>query len=242
MIFIFLCVVFVIYVILFFNRVSTYFLSRGKVHECIETNHEFYVRFSDADLSARRVKTIEEYLEKIKPGMSCFSLFEKLKILYCIYRADERIRQIHFDWYDGEKASRIPWKIGCVQGKMYEDGLPHTIRDTIILSRELVNEYTTDQLTNTLIHENVHLYQKRFPEDTRKYLAQHNFSVYKKREPEDLVRSNPDIDDYIYQDKTTIYKAEYKTPNPSFIEDTKKQDEHTEHPFEQMALKIEYMK
>ena len=242
MIFIFLCVVFVIYVILFFNRVSTYFLSRGKVHECIETNHEFYVRLSDAYLSARRVKTIEEYLEKIKPGMSCFSLFEKLKILYCIYRADERIRQIHFDWYDGEKASRIPWKIGCVQGKMYEDGLPHTIRDTIILSRELVNEYTTDQLTNTLIHENVHLYQKRFPEDTRKYLAQHNFSVYKKREPEDLVRSNPDIDDYIYQDKTTIYKAEYKTPNPSFIEDTKKQDEHTEHPFEQMALKIEYMK
>lgn len=242
MIFIFLCVVFTIYVILFFNRVSTYFLSRSKVQECIENNHDFYVRFSDADLSARRVKTIEEYLDKIKPGMSCFSLSEKLKILYCIYRADGRIRQIHFNWYDGEKASRIQWKIGCVQGKSYEDGLPHTIRDTIILSRELVNEYTIDQLTNTLIHENVHLYQKRYPEDARRYLSEYNFSVYKKREPEDLVRSNPDIDDYIYQDKTTIYKAEYKTPNPSFIEDTKKQDESTEHPFEQMALKIEYMK
>ena len=233
---------FMIYVILFFSRVSVCFLSRAKVHECIDTNHEFYVRLTESDLSARRVKTIEEYMAKIKPVMSCFSLTEKLKILYCIHLADYRIRQIHFDWYDGEKACRIPWKIGCVKGKIYEDGMPHTIRDTIILSRELVNEYTTEQLTNTLIHENVHLYQKRYPQDTRKYLSQYNFSVYKKREPEDLVRSNPDIDDYIYQDKTTIYKAEYKTPNPSFIEDTKKQDQNAEHPFEKMALKIENMK
>ena len=85
MIFIFICAMFMIYVILFFSRVSVFFLSRAKVHECIETNHEFYVRFSDADFSARRVKTIEEYLAKIKPTMSCFSLSEKLKILYCIH-------------------------------------------------------------------------------------------------------------------------------------------------------------
>uniref|UniRef100_A0A6C0KI17 SprT-like domain-containing protein n=1 Tax=viral metagenome TaxID=1070528 RepID=A0A6C0KI17_9ZZZZ len=239
MIIIFLCFVIAGYIALFFSRVSICFLSRNKLKECIDTNHEFYIRFSDADLCARHVKTVEEYLDKIKPTISSFTISEKLKILYCISCADYRMRQIHLDWYDGKKASAIQWKIGCIDGHEYEDGMPHTIRDTIILYRDIIDKYTVEELTKTLIHENVHLYQKRFPEQTRLYLKLLNFSVHKKIDETDNVRANPDIDDYIYKDNTIIYMAEYKTTTPSFIEDTKKQDESTEHPFEKMAIDIE---
>ena len=233
-----MCFLFFIYILLFFNRVSICFLSRSKIKECIDSNQEFYIRFSDADLHARHVKTIEEYIDKIKPCMSSFTLPEKFKLLYCIFLADNHIRQIHLDWYNGEKASRIPWKIGCVQGRYYEDGLPHTIRDTIILTRDIVKNYTIEELKNTLIHEHVHLYQKRYQEDVRLYLKRNQFRVYKKVEDSDYIRVNPDTDDKIYQDDKKIYKAEYKSTTPSFIEDTKKEYEY-EHPFEKMAIDIE---
>jgi hypothetical protein len=237
MIILFLCFLLFIAVMIFFNRVTICFLSRSKVKECIESNHEFYVRFSDADFSARGVKSLEEYLYKIKPAMSSFTIFEKFKLLYCIYKADQRISQMDYAWYDGEKASRIPWKIGCVNGVLYEDGMPHTIRDTIILYHADVM-LPIDELTNTLIHEHVHLYQKRYPEDVRRYLSTKGFTVYKKVEDHDYIRINPDTDDQIYRDKDRIYKAEYKTPTPSFIEDLKKNDQTAEHPFEKMAIDL----
>lgn len=236
----FLLILILIYVILFFNRVSICFLSRDKIKECIDTNHEFYIRFSDSDFNARHIQTIDDYIHKINPCMSSFTLFEKLKILYCIICANYRIRQIRLDWYDGEKASLIPWKIGCVSGLEYEDGMPHTIRDVIVLYRDIIHSYTIKELTNTLIHENVHLYQKRYPQDTRLYLDLHKFSIHKKKEDTDNIRVNPDTDDNIYKDdKNNIYKAEYKSSHPSFIEDTMKKDEYTEHPFEKMAIDIE---
>lgn len=239
----FVMCLFFVCIMLFLNRISICFLSRAKTRECIEMNHEFYIRFSESDLHARRVKTLEEYMDKVKPCVSSFTLPEKFKLLYCIYLADYHIRQVHLDYYDGEKASLLPWKIGCVDGKDYEDGLPHTIRDTIILDRDVVQNYTIDELTHTLVHENVHLYQKRYPEEVRRYLRQNQFTVYKKVEEEDLVRVNPDTDDHIYQDhKHNLYKAEYSTAFPFFIEDTKKKDEYTEHPFEKMAIDIEKIK
>ena len=235
-IFLFLLVLVIIFLILFFNRVSICFSSPREIYNYIETNHDFYKRFSEADFKARNIETIEEYLDKIKPEISCFTFFEKLKILYCIYCADDRIRQIHFNWYQGEKASKIPWKIGCLDGKTYEEGLPHTIKDMIILYRHDVNN-SIEELTNLLIHENVHLYQKKYPDDTLLYLSQNGVSFYKKIKESDSA-ANPDTDNNIYEDHSKIYKSEYKSSSPSSINDIKN-NIHEEHPLEKMAYDIQ---
>lgn len=241
MILIFLLLGIVIFLILFFNRVSICFASPREIYNYIETNHDFYKRFSQADFKARNIKTIEEYLDKIQPEISSFTFFEKLKMLYCIYCADNRIRNIHLNWYQGEKASNIPWKIGCVDGKTYEEGFPHTIKDIIILSRDDVNLSTTEELIKLLIHENVHLYQKKYPQDTARYLSENGFSFYKKIGESDNSAANPDLDDNIYQDHRQKYKPEYNSTTPSSINDIKN-NIHEEHPFEKMAYDIQNLK
>ena len=237
-IFLFILVLVIIFLIWFFNRFSIYFLSRSKAQEYIETNVDFYKRFSEADFKARNIKTIEEYLDKIEPEISSFTLFEKIKLLYCIYCADYRIRNIHFNWYQGKKASKIPWKIACLDGKTYEEGLPHTIKDIIIMFRHDVNSYPTEELIKLLMHENVHLYQKKYPDDIQHYLSENNFSFYKKVEDSDNSRSNPDIDNHIYRNNTTIYRGEYNSSIPSSILDIRNSAEK-EHPFEEMAYIIQ---
>ena len=232
-------IIFIIFLILFFNRVSICFSSPSEIYKYIETNDDFYKRFSQADFKARNIETIEEYLDKITPEISSFTFFEKLKILYCIYCADYRIRKIHFNWYQGEKAANIPWKIGCLDGETYEEGLPHTIKDMIIIYRHDVNT-STEELTDLLIHENVHLYQKRYPQDILFYLSENGVSFCKKIESDNSA-ANPDLDNNIYQDDKNIYKAEYNSTNPSSINDIKN-NIHEEHPFEKMAYYIQNLK
>lgn len=236
-IFLFILVLVIIFLILFFNRVSICFSSPRELYNYIETNHDFYKTFSSADFKARNIETIEEYLGKIQPEISCFTWLEKIKILYCIYCADYRIRKIHFNWYRGKKAANIPWKIGCVDGKTYEQGLPHTIKDMIIIYRHDVHK-STEELIKTLIHENVHLYQKRYPEDTLCYLSENGFSFYKKKDSDNSC-ANPDTDHNIYQDDTKKYKLEYNSSSPSSISDVTHNRDGGEHPFEKMAYTIQ---
>jgi hypothetical protein len=54
----------------------------------------------------------------------------------------------------------IKWKIGLVDGNLYESGLPHTRFDLIIIPLKLLNRiFGMNQLINTLIHEKIHVYQ-----------------------------------------------------------------------------------
>lgn len=233
---------FLLFLLLLFLRIkinNITFLTKSELYHLIVSNHSFYQRFQPHDYHARKITSIDEYMTQIKPEMCEFSIAEKLYLARCTKRADQRLRHIFLTGFDGEKASRIKWKLGCLNGRRYEEGLPHTIDDTIIIERSIVNKYPMKDLVDTLIHEKVHLYQKKYKDDVLHYLSTH-FKPIDKRTADKKLRVNPDTDDIIYQEINTnlFYQLPYKTDKPMGINDGLS-NFSIEHPLEKMAIDIE---
>lgn len=207
-----------------------------------EDNDDYYKSFYKTDFKVRNIKNINEYIQLIQKSTTDFSNEEKIKLNKCIKDINIILSNIRdLEWFDGNKAIDIPWKIGCIKGKLYENGLPHTRDDIIILSTDHIREYSEKKLTKTLLHEKVHIYQKIYKNDIDKYLKNNNFMRVKKRDANDNIRANPDLDNWIYKDNKYLYKAEY-IDNPLTVEDIIYKpinNQSYEHPFERMAIDIE---
>lgn len=232
----------IIVTILVITKNNVTFISQMDTDTLLQTNHGFYERFYEHDLHARNVLSVNEYLKKIKDSPSFFSLYEKLKLLICIFIANYRLSCIDEKWFDGKKAAYdLVWKIGCVKGFLYEDALPHTVGDVIILSHSLLCDSSYSDLVGTLMHEKTHVYQKVYGYEM--YLSTYGFTKLRKIENKDIIRVNPDTDNYLYtkKDKDIItYALKYKSKTPSSITDTTDENKH-EHPLEEMAYTIENM-
>tara|TARA_Y100000389_G_scaffold204789_1_gene259681 strand:- start:8374 stop:8991 length:618 start_codon:yes stop_codon:yes gene_type:complete len=197
------------------------------------------------DFRARNVKSIEEYKVKIKSSFCNFSYLQKWNIIMKIISIHTKLI-IHYlknKYQKQNQNQNLPiikflntkWKIGCFQGKGYENGYPHTRGDTIFLPK---NQYISK---NLLVHEKVHILQKKFPQLTDNYIKDNNFvrssNTYSSK------RANPDIDQYTYynKDNKIEYSAKYKNQNPKNIGDVHyayDSSQRYEHPFEQMAIDI----
>jgi hypothetical protein len=190
----------------------------------------------------RNVNNIEGYIRNIEKSVDDFTDKEKIKIEECIYQANLKLSKIKLNWFNGDKSLKIQWIIGCIKGKMYENGLPHTRGNIIILNKENINKYNNKRLTELLIHEKIHIYQKYYHNDVLKYLKEYNFIKLKEREEKDSIRANPDLDNWIYQDNNNnVYKAIYNNDGKT-IEDITYypvNNQSYEHPFEKMAIYIE---
>ena len=225
------------------NNNNIYFIKKDTLYNILKSDKDnFYKTFYHLDFKTRNINNINEYINYIKISVYDPNKEEKDKIKKCITNANSRLEKLNFNWFDGNKAKELPWNIGCIKGKLYENGLPHTRETIIILSKKDINEYTESKLTNTLIHEKVHIYQKIYKNDVEKYLNEYNFSIVKKRDEYDNIRSNPDLNNIIYKDNNNnIYKAIYQN-NPKSIEDivySPINNQSYEHPFEKMAIFIE---
>ena len=140
--------------------------------------------------------------------------------------------------FDYSKFNKIPWKFGIINGKLYENGLPHTRGDVIILSKRIIRG-NYKWLIELLIHEKTHVFQKLYPDYASNYIKQNNF--VKVGHNKGIVRANPDTDDYTYADMSgNELKAIYKE-NAKRIKDVIIQDQYYEHPFERMAIDFEKM-
>jgi hypothetical protein len=212
------------------------FLSSNETYNLLKSNTEFYDTFYENDFKVRNISNINEYIEKIKHAVTDFTDEEKDILTECAKIADERIKKLSFNYFDGIKAAKLEWKFGMTQGNTYEGGLPHTVKDTIMLNR--VSNINKEHIVTTLMHEKVHIYQKAYPSDYMKYLQYNNFTVVKKREMSDNIRANPDIDQNVYMKDNIIYKMVYND-NPKSIMDTKdNKSQRYEHPCETMAISL----
>ena len=200
----------------------------------------YYKTFNSLDFKARNINNIEEYIKNIEKSLYYPTKDEQEKVKRSIIEANSRLEKINSSWFIGNKAKELLWNIGYFNGDLYENGLPHT-RGNIIMLPEKVNKYTEDELTNTLIHEKVHIYQKVYKNDVQKYLNEYNFKKVKKRDKYDNTRSNSDSDNIIYEDNNrNIYKAIYNN-NPKNYSDVTYfpiNNPLYEHPFEKMAYLI----
>jgi hypothetical protein len=234
------------YAITYFTRPSVIFLTKNELLRVLKSDNDgYYSTFTSKDLQVRNVSSVEEYVNvNVEESVDEFSDYEKNMIRQCIYRITPKINEIQYGYFNGKKCNSIPWKIGCVKGKSYEAGLPHTRKDIIILPKELLQNLGEDKLSRVLFHEKIHVYQKVYPKDAEIYVNQNGFyKTHKKNgNQENNYRANPDVDDWIYYDKSTgrnggaIYNE-----NATFITDVRFAGgkDSTEHPFEQMAYRLE---
>lgn len=213
------------------------FLSKNKVCKLLKSNIQYYRSFTELDKKARKIDSVEDYLSIISKDCCNFNQKQKIKLIRCCEEADELLRDFSITGFDGKKASRIKWKIGCLKGNRYEEGFPHTVKDTIILFNHIL-KLSYKNLVRLLIHEKVHVYQRKYKRDIEEYLYTNGFVHIYDRTDNNKIRANPDIDDRVFYCTKTRkrYEMEYRTMNPKSIDDTKSRNEH---PFEEMAYKIE---
>jgi hypothetical protein len=154
-------------------------------------------------------------------------------------------------YFDARKAKAIPWKFMLVDD-VYEEGLPHTRDEYIFLSPEVL-KYGYSDLVETLIHEKIHLYQRKYQREktyldydkTEVFLTDYMLSkmnyVRVKRRTESAcdIRANPDLDEWIYRDPKESREMIlcYKSSQPSGITDVIG-DPKDEHPFERIAYEF----
>jgi len=205
---------------------SILFLSKDETKNFILKDEDNYIKnLSVYDLKARKVKTNDEYLFKASNSSLEFSKEQKEKIIKCYNEANRFFKN----------------NINCVFALVsdnYEEGFPHTRANIIFLSPLILN-YIDTELTKTIIHENIHIYQRYNKSEIEKYLKDNNFKISRLRRSVGLIRANPDLDEFIYMNKEgKEMMATYKNENPSGIGDIAPISLLNEHPFEYMAYTV----
>lgn len=200
----------------------------------------YYDTFTRFDLRARHVASVADYIDRIPEAIVDASAGLRARIRKAVPIVDARLARIRRVSFNGQKAADLPWHIGFMKenkDKLYEDGLPHTRIDLIMLPTRLAKA-SDNELIDTLFHEKVHIYQKAYPRDLERWLAHNGFERVRRRTKGSRIRANPDIDGWVYRDANRVYKCLYSSETPHHIEDVKEGGLDFEHPFEAAAVAL----
>jgi hypothetical protein len=208
-----------------FEMPNIIFKSKEDIQLFIINDKDEYIKnMTIYDLRARKVKTREEYINIIVTNVLDFNEFQMNKLKRCSIKASE--------YFNNGKE----WKFALISSA-YEEGFPHTREDIIFLSPSILN-LDDNMLIKTLIHESIHIYQRYNKREIDEYMIKNGFEKIRKKNKGELIRSNPDLDEFIYKDKNGIeMKALYNSENPNGIGDIKI-SHNMEHPYEYMAYEI----
>jgi hypothetical protein len=232
----------------YFSNNDIIFYKKNNLFNKLKKDEDNYFKsFFETDFKVRNVKNSEEYISILENSIiePDNDIIEKIKryVIKIKKKINEhKINSDNYQYINLEKLNNIQWKFGFIGDNNYENGLPHTRNDIIILNKNKINYNSDSKNMRTLIHEQIHVYQKLYPLDLNNYLNNKNFQKVKKRTKYDNIRANPDLDNYIYKDKdNNIYKAIYNS-NPISVEDIKYypyNEQFYEHPYERMAIEFE---
>jgi hypothetical protein len=219
------------------------FLSKSELENIIYSNADrYYDRFYQIDWIARKVDSLESYIEMIKTKSICyeFSFKEKDRLTKLINQIEINIKaNLNKVDIPIDLLLSTPWNIGLCRGSIYENGFPHTRNLNIILS-DIHLGMSDINLSKILRHEKIHIFQKTYPDITEQYLSTYNFKIYGIRTPDSMIRVNPDTTDLIYTNsKNDVMSSKYNSTNPSSINDVSTQSQRDEHPLEWMAIELE---
>jgi hypothetical protein len=189
---------------------------------------------SDIDLHARHIETKSEYIETYKNALVQSLTPEEIQFVDIgVLRSTKLLAPY-------KNISQLPWMI-CVVKSNVEQGFPHTHGPYIMLSTNMF-ESSIHSFTKTLIHEQLHVYQRMFPIRTQ-ILLQHVWK-YKVIFPPysfELKRSNPDIGTFHYQSSRGVLDIQlYNSHRPIDLSDSTSSGKY-EHPYEAMAYIVSHM-
>lgn len=204
----------------------------------LQSDEDGYIRsLTQADLHARNAHTHEEYIRNCSSSSHDAS-HDELKTIYTsIAQVDRFLRSNPNIPISCAKLNAIPWKIAITQGRKYENGYPHTRMDVILIDESSIND---PDFVATLLHEKVHIYQRKYSEDVYEWLAKTGYKRSVLRSSYPLARANPDLDQWVYIDPTTKKEmvALYNSAKPKSISDVQLVNYAFEHPFEYLAYQI----
>ena len=135
--------------IIFLNPVEAY----NRIEESGYIN-----TFNKIDLKVRNCNSIEHCKEIYKKNILEFTNEEKKILINLIKKINMKIKILK-SFYETE------WKFSRVTNKI-DNGFPHTHNDTIYLS----DKFFKNPNMSVLIHEKIHIYQKKFPTKKEKRL------------------------------------------------------------------------
>ena len=224
------------------NINNNIFLSKFELEKyLIKDYDDYYKYFNETDFKVRNIKSLNDYYNIIKKSCIDISKQEQEYLNKLINIANEKISKYYIKGFNGLKCSKLEWKIGLINDDNYEAGMPHTRNDVIILPKKILFNNNLN-LISTLIHEKVHVYQKRFPKDIELYLKENGFKKHSHKSNFKNIRANPDLDNFIYTNKNDQLMRSIYNNNATDIKSIEIIPINSleyEHPFEYMAYNIQ---
>ena len=227
-----LIIVFVIFIIYLFLKKNEYFTDmtfdykykffdkNDTITFFINDNDNYLKNLNTYDIKALDSTSQSDYLNKSIADAQNFTKAEKEKLTTACKEADNFFRtKLNIKHVDNNILANMPWILAKTTGKYYEEGYPHTRNNIIFITENVINSQMK-HLIRVLIHEKVHIYSRLYPELMQKWNNYHGFKRYKRLKDYKYVRSNPDLDDWIYTDKFgKELLASFKNENPTGIDD-----------------------
>lgn len=200
------------------------FVTKQEFKEKMRFSANYFSNLTQLDLIARGATTQEEYIKAYANAYRDFTDAEKKRLETLVTLANGILDS---KTYHGFRA--IPWKFAKVDNGL-ENGYPHTLYDTIIVTSELLQGSDND-IIKTLLHEKVHVFQRFNPIVVRELLRDLSWVPLTPATLETVkptlynVRSNPDLDNLIYvfgDDKLVVLQV-YTSDQPKSLQESQTQ-------------------
>ena len=196
---------------LFFPQVK--FLTDLETKTIILNDEDGYINgLTNDDLVKRGVTSIEEYIQKISSSPMNFTNEEKDIIEDSVTKAQIFFEELKDHFIDSKLISNMNWNFGLTIDEEYEMGLPHTRYDVIFLTPSHIKR---KDIVKLLIHEKIHVYQRKYKKMFQEKLLENGYEIIGERKKRKDLRSNPDLDEYVYKKGDKIYDklGIYEHPN-----------------------------
>lgn len=240
-----------------------HFMTKGETKNFLKHDRDkFITGLDELNLTARGVKIPETYIKITSKSATSFTDEEKLELTKAINIACDKLddtgaKELKRYGIDKKKMWEMlqNWTLAKTKDRVLEMGMPHTREDIIFLSEYYMakNSHSIDNLVRTLIHEFIHIYQRKNENEYHAFLKDHEWEIHPYNENDK--RINPDLDENVWKrpakkgeiaTKATrieaggykIFIAKFNNREPKDLKDISLKDSRYEHPYEYYAYKL----
>jgi hypothetical protein len=196
-----------IFILIIFSLLIHYF-NKPKIQFLNKNDIQFHI-IMDSDDYLKKLTSLDKKIRDCGNNeKSCINIY-KNRLLN--FNKDEMhyinfcVKKIH-DQYVGpfsKEIKKIPWHFAKIDTN-YENGLPHTRGTVIFLSDHTLQNKDWVYVSQTLLHEKIHIFQRLHKIETEDFIKNIGFrkiSNFKEKIPDNFknkIRSNPDVDNEYY--------------------------------------------